>query len=98
MEFGGIECHNIVLRLHDDSTILQFHAEPVVKGAIRDIVIIVIAHYLGHYTFADDQCTNTVTGTHPNIMIVIFHDGVYYIVIQSVVVSIYYGLRIIRHI
>ena len=98
MEIGGIKLYDIILRLHDDGAILQLHGESVVEGAVRDVVVSIVAHYFSHHTLADDQRTDAVTGTDPHIMVAVFYNGVYYIVIQSVDVSIYYGLSIIRHI
>ena len=80
-ELAGVKLNHVVKSLHHYRTVGQFHCFSVYKHLVRNIVVLVVAVYTVHAPVGIKQHgRNTVACTHPDVMPVVFHYRVYYVV------------------
>ena len=84
MEVIGIERYDMVKRLHNYRTIVQFHGTLVDKRLVRHVVTTIVTLYARNLIIFDKQVSDTTTGAYPDVVRVIFYHAMHHLVHQTI--------------
>ena len=84
MEVIGIKRYDMVKRLHNYRTIVQFHGTLVDKRLVRHVVTTIVTLYARNLIIFDKQVSDTTTGTSPDVVCIIFYHTMHHLVHQTI--------------
>ena len=84
----GGELDHVVEHLHDDGTVVEAQGLAVDERLAGDIVPLAVAVDIAQLVILKEQTTDTETRAHPDVVHVVFDDGVDHVVQQTIPIGI----------